>query len=380
MERIMDVMDVSQECRVVLAAFFLSKNARDAVIPFSVSSIWVVPIKDHPRRVASTQDLLAVGVMEVFVIELVLVRDVLRVSVLDLVLVMLRLEALGDNHRQYTAEEWALSAGCIGELSLWAAGAFSEGVPDVTTGATHSFVAHSFAHNADVRLTALRGELAISVPMGDVFMAGEHRVLPFCLISAMTARRLLRKGCSRYLAHLEDHFGLPPEWEMEFTIELVLGINPIFQASYRMTPAELRELKTQLQLNKVTVRNRYLLSLIDDLFDQLKGAKVFSKIDLRSGYHQLRIKAHMKHLKIVLRTLRWRQLYAKFSKCMFWLDRISFLGHVISAKGIYVDPQKVEAMVNWPRPTSVTEVRSFLGLEGFSTTATPPHSFDKEMS
>ncbi|KAI5335991.1 hypothetical protein L3X38_026125 [Prunus dulcis] len=71
-------------------------------------------------------------------------------------------------------------------------------------------------------------------------------------------------------------------------------------------------------------------------------------------------KAHMKHLEIALKTLSRRQLFAKFSKCQFWLDRVSFLGHVISAEGIYVDPQKIEAVVNWPRPTSVTEVRSFL--------------------
>ncbi|XP_034225563.1 uncharacterized mitochondrial protein AtMg00860-like [Prunus dulcis] len=73
----------------------------------------------------------------------------------------------------------------------------------------------------------------------------------------------------------------------------------------------------------------------------------------------------MKHLEIVLKTLRRRQLYAKFSKCQFWLDRVSFLGHVISAEGIYVDPQKIEAVVNWLRPTSVTEVRSFLELAGY---------------
>ncbi|CAL9006658.1 unnamed protein product [Prunus brigantina] len=254
----------------------------------------------------------------------------------------------------------------------------------------------------------------------------------------MTAIRLLKKGCSGYLAHVidtrdngfkleeipvvqefpdvfpEDLPGLPPHREIEFIIELVPGTNPISQAPYRMAPAELRELKTQLQelvdkgfirpsfspwgapvlfvkkkdgtmrlcidyrqLNKVTVRNKYPLPRIDDLFDQLKGAKVFSKIDLRSGYHQLQIreedvpktafrtryghyeflvmpfgltnapaafmdlmnrvfrryldrfvivfiddilvysksrKAHMKHLEIVLGTLRRRQLYAKFSK------------------------------------------------------------------
>ena len=182
------------------------------------------------------------------------------------------------------------------------------------------------------------------------------------------------------------------------------------------------------QLNKVTIKNRYPLPKIDDLFDQLQGATHFSKIDLRSGYHQLKIRRedipktafrtryghyeflvlpfgltnapavfmdlmnrvfkpyldkfvvvfiddiliyskshveHGEHLRIVLQTLRTHQLYAKLSKCEFWLNSVSFLGHVISKEGVQVDPKKVEAVSNWPRPTNVTEIRSFLGMAGY---------------
>lgn len=176
------------------------------------------------------------------------------------------------------------------------------------------------------------------------------------------------------------------------------------------------------------MKNRYPLPRIDDLFDQLHGARIFSKIDLRSGYHQLKVKEvdisktafrtryghyefvvmpfgltnapaafmdlmnrvfkdfmdkfvivfiddilvysrsqeeHVDHLRVVLQILREKQLYAKFSKCEFWLDSVVFLGHVISGNGIQVDPKKIEAVVNWKRPTNVTEIRSFLGLAGY---------------
>ena len=246
---------------------------------------------------------------------------------------------------------------------------------------------------------------------------------------------------------------------MDFTIELILGTTPISKAPYRMAPLELKELKVQLQemldksfvrpsvspwgapvlfvkkkdgtlrlcidyreLNRVTVKDKYPLPRIDDLFDQLQGSCVFSKIDLRSGYHQLRVKSkdilktafriryghyeflvmpfgltnaltvfmdlmnrvfnpyldkffvvfiddilvysknkeeHEKHLQVVLQTLREHQLFAKFKKCEFWLDQISFLGPVVSKDGISIDPRKVEAVLSWKRPTPVTEVRSF---------------------
>ena len=179
------------------------------------------------------------------------------------------------------------------------------------------------------------------------------------------------------------------------------------------------------QLNKVTIKNKYPLPRIDDLFDQLQGACTFSKIDLRSGYHQLKIRAtdvpktafrtryghyeflvmssgltnapaafmslmngifkpyldlfvivfiddiliysksrkdHEEHLRIVLEVLREKRLYAKFSKCEFLLDSVSFLGHVVSKDGVMVDQSKIETV---KRPTNVTEVRSFVGLASY---------------
>jgi hypothetical protein len=159
-------------------------------------------------------------------------------------------------------------------------------------------------------------------------------------------------------------------------------------------------------LNEVTIKNKYPLPRIDDLFDQLQGAKYFSKIDLRPRYHQLRIKeaeiqktafvtrygqyeftvmpfgltnapaffmnlmnkVFMEELDkfvVVLRRLRAHQLYAKLSKCEFWLEKIAFLGHILTAEGIEVDPSKVEAVSKWKQPTNVSEVRSFLGMAGY---------------
>jgi hypothetical protein len=177
----------------------------------------------------------------------------------------------------------------------------------------------------------------------------------------------------------------------------------------------------------VTIKNKYPLARIDDLFDQLKEASVFSKIDLRSGYHQLKVREedvqktairtryghyefmvmpfgltnapsvfmdlmnrvfhkyldqfvvviddilvystnhheHIEHLKMVLDILREKKLFAKLKKCEFWLKNVSFLGHVVSRDGIEVDPSKIEAVVKWERPTNVHEIRSFLGLAGY---------------
>jgi hypothetical protein len=174
-----------------------------------------------------------------------------------------------------------------------------------------------------------------------------------------------------------------------------------------------------LPLNAVTIKNKYPLPLIDILFDQLAGAQLFSKIDLRFGYHQIKIHAeyipmttfttryglfeylvmsfgltnapahfmylmnsvfmlelgkfvmvfiddiliysrsmeeHEEHLQIVLQWLQKYQLYAKFSKCEFWIKEVPFLGHVVSTEGIAMDPGKVKEILEWKPPTSVSEV------------------------
>nr|AAN16328.1 putative polyprotein [Oryza sativa Japonica Group]AAP52669.1 retrotransposon protein, putative, Ty3-gypsy subclass [Oryza sativa Japonica Group] len=263
----------------------------------------------------------------------------------------------------------------------------------------------------------------------------------------------------------DDLPGMPPKRDIEFRIDLVPGTTPIHKRPYRMAANELAEVKRQVDdllqkgyirpssspwgapvifvekkdhtqrmcvdyraLNDVTIKNKYPLPRIDDLFDQLKGATVFSKIDLRSGYHQLRIKEedipktafttryglfecivmsfgltnapaffmnlmnkvfmeyldkfvvvfiddiliysrtkeeHEEHLRLALEKLREHQLYAKFSKCEFWLSEVKFLGHVISAGGVAVDPSNVESVTNWKQPKTVSEIRSFLGLTGY---------------
>ncbi|GJT79616.1 putative reverse transcriptase domain-containing protein [Tanacetum coccineum] len=143
----------------------------------------------------------------------------------------------------------------------------------------------------------------------------------------------------------------------------------------------------------MTVKNRYPLSIIGDLFDQLQGSRVYSKIDLRSGYHQLRVQEedilkttfrtryvhyefqvmpfrltntpaseeeHAEHLKLILELLKKEELYAKFSKCEFWLSKVQFLGHVIDSEGIHVDPAKIESIKDWASPKTPTEIRQFL--------------------
>ncbi|GKE19262.1 putative reverse transcriptase domain-containing protein, partial [Tanacetum coccineum] len=198
----------------------------------------------------------------------------------------------------------------------------------------------------------------------------------------------------------EDFPGLTPTRQVKFQIDLVPGAAPMARALYRLAPSELQELKMDLfgsvsitVLNKQTVKNRYSLLRIDDLFDQLQELRVYSKIDLRSGYHQLRVREeyipktafrtryghykfqvmpfgltntpmskeeHLEHLKLILELLKKEELYAKFSKCEFWLSKVQFLSHVIDSEGIHVDSAKIESIKDWASPKTSTEIHQFL--------------------
>nr|GFA91610.1 retrotransposon protein, putative, Ty3-gypsy subclass [Tanacetum cinerariifolium] len=244
------------------------------------------------------------------------------------------------------------------------------------------------------------------------------------IISYTKAQEYLTKGCHVFLANitatkdkdkskgkrledqeflevfLKDLPGIPPTRQVEFRIDLIPGAAPVARAPYRLAPSEIKELAEKLQeltdkgfirpssspwgalvlyvkkkdgsfwmcidyreLNKLTVKNRYPLPRIDNLFDQLQGSSVYSKIDLRSGYHHK--KEHEGHLRQILNLLKKEELYAKFSKCEFWISRVQFLGHVIDCRGIHVDPAKIESIKDWASPKTPTEIRQFLDLVGY---------------
>ena len=257
----------------------------------------------------------------------------------------------------------------------------------------------------------------------------------------------------------------PPERAIDHKIELTPGSSPPNRPIYSMSQDELAELKRHLiallsrahirpstspygapilfvrkkdgslrlcvdyrGLNNITVKNRYPLPRVDELLDRLHGATVFSKIDLRHGYHQIRIdpedipktafrtryghfeytvmpfgltnapatfqrlmhdifrphldsfiiiylddilvfsrnmEEHQDHLRTTLSTLAANHLYANTGKCHFAVPEVDFVGHVVSAAGISPDPSKVAAILNWPQPTTITELRSFLGMTNF---------------
>nr|GEW33819.1 hypothetical protein [Tanacetum cinerariifolium] len=193
--------------------------------------------------------------------------------------------------------------------------------------------------------------------------------------------------------NVEDLLGLPLTREVEFQIDLIPGAAPVARAPYRLASSEMKELSDQLkelsnkgfigpssshwgapvlfvkkkygsfrmcidyqELNKLTVKNRYPLLRIDDLFDQLQGSSVYSKIDLRSGYHQLRV-----HEDIPKTTFRTRYGHYEFQVMPFGLmnalaiPKVQFLGHMIDSQGIHVDPAKIESIKDWASPKTPTE-------------------------
>ncbi|GJT11459.1 putative reverse transcriptase domain-containing protein [Tanacetum coccineum] len=337
----------------------------------------------------------------------------------------------------------------------------------------------------------LCNEKVVHIPINGetLIIRGDQSKTRLNLISCIKTKRYISRGCQVFMIQVmekksdekrledipvvkefpdvfpEDLPGLPPVRQVEFQIDLIPGAAPVARTPYRLAPSEMQELSNQLQeltdrgfirpstspwgapvlfvkkkdgsfrmcidyreLNKLTIKNRYPLPRIDDLFDQLQGSSVYSKIDLRSGYHQLRVREedipktafrtryghyefqvmpfgltnapvvfmdlmnrvckpyldkfvivfiddiliyshneeeHANHLRIILELLRKEKLYAKFSKCDFWIHIVQFLGHLIDSQGLHVDPAKIEAVKNWTSPTTPTEVRQFLGLTGY---------------
>ena len=341
--------------------------------------------------------------------------------------------------------------------------------------------AEVICHDKVIRIPLTTGET--------LTIQGEHTGRTLGLISCMKAQKYLKKGYPAFLAHVADKDsekkrvedipvvrdypevfhgelpGLPPIRQVEFHIDLIPGAAPVAKAPCRLAPSEIQELSIQLQelmekgfirpssspwgapilfvkkkdgsfrmcidyreLNNFSIKNRYPSPRIDDFFDQLQGAIYFSKIDLRSGYHQLRVheddfpkttfrtryghyeflvmpfgltnapaifldlmnrlckpfldkfvivfiddiriysqsqQDHEQHLKQILELLAREKLYAKFSKCEFWLREVQFLGHVVNDRVIQVDPSKVQAVKQWETPKTPIEIRQFLGLAGY---------------
>ena len=326
-------------------------------------------------------------------------------------------------------------------------------------------------------------EANASVLFEEVWKKQDTRLVP-----ALKAERMMCSGYECYIAFISEKkpvqelrdipvvcefpdvflgevSGLPPAREVDLTIKLLSGTALISNAPYRMAPSELYELKKQIhdlldkgfikpsvlawgapvlfvkkndgtirmcinyrQINQMTIKNKYLLLRIDQLFDQLKGAAYFLKIDLQSRHHQIRVRdqdvqktafrtryghyeflvmsfdltnaptvfmalmsrvfapyldqfviifiddilvyskserEHSHHLRIALQLLRDIQLYAKLGKCDFQLQQVAFLGHIVTREGLVVDTAKIEAITKWQSLGNVLEVWKFLGLAGY---------------
>ncbi|XP_073355335.1 uncharacterized protein [Aegilops tauschii subsp. strangulata] len=289
------------------------------------------------------------------------------------------------------------------------------------------------------------------------------------IVAQTPERHCIPAAINNLLQEYKDVFAepttLPPKRELDHKIPLMPGVDPPHVRPYRVPHHQKEEMEKQIKhlldnklirnsqspyaalvllvkkkdstmrlctdfrrLNTVTVKDKFPIPVIEDLLDELHGAKIFSKIDLRSGYHQIRMdpadihktafrtflghyeylvmpfglsnapatfqalmnllfakynrkfvlvffddilvfsntsEEHVEHLKQVLQILRENQLFAKMSKCAFAVSPVEYLGHVVSGEGLATEPSKIKAIVDWPTPTDITKLRSFLGLAGY---------------
>ncbi|KAJ9536144.1 LOW QUALITY PROTEIN: hypothetical protein OSB04_un000677 [Centaurea solstitialis] len=377
---------------------------------------------------------------------------------------------------EYSNGELVKASKVVRKCTLGLAGKdFSIDLIPIKIGSFDIIVGMDWMSNHQATICCAEKIVRLALPDGGVLeVHGEKPRKDIKLVSFMKVRSHLRKECVAFMAHVLC--GNVPRYSQKsypdylhtasrIPHRLNSWSRPIAKSPYRLAPSEMQELSSQLQelldkgfirpssspwgapvlfvkkkdgsfrmcidyreLNKITIKNRYPLPRIDDLFDQLQGATYFSKIDLRSGYHQMRVREediaktafrtrygryeflvmpfgltnapavfmdlmnrvcrpyldkfvivfiddiliysqskedNEHHLRLILELLKAEKLYAKFSKCEFWIREVHFLGHVVNKEGIHVDPARVEAVKKWEAPKTPTEIRQFLGLAGY---------------
>ncbi|GJU48816.1 putative reverse transcriptase domain-containing protein, partial [Tanacetum coccineum] len=233
-------------------------------------------------------------------------------------------------------------------------------------------------------------EKLVRIPYGNetlIFRGNESndgRESRLTIISCSKAQEYIAKGCQIFLAQIfakkeedksegkqlkdvpivhdfpevfpEDLPGLPPARPVEFQIDLIPGAAPVARAPYRLAPSEMKELSEQLQ----ELSDKGFIRPSSSPWEP--GLVLFVKEGWVIPDDK---KEHEEHLKAILDLLKKEKLYAKFSKCEFWIPKVQFLGHVIDSRGIHVDPAKIESIKNWASPKTPTEIRQFLGLAGY---------------
>nr|GEV36369.1 putative reverse transcriptase domain-containing protein [Tanacetum cinerariifolium] len=206
------------------------------------------------------------------------------------------------------------------------------------------------------------------------------------IISCTKTQKYLLKGCKVFLAHitmkkaedkskerrlkdvpivrdfpevfLEDLPGIPPTRQVEFPIDLIHVVEPVAWAPYRLAPSEMKELSDQLQehSDKGFIRPSSSSWGALVMFVKKKDASFWMCIDYQKLNKLKSKQEHEENLKLILEFLKKEELYAKFSKCNFWISRVQFLGHVIDNQGIHVDPTKIESIKDWASPMTATEI------------------------